>query len=270
MCSRTCLRRAPPINRIKGVTEINLEDDLGDVPSMPVSPVANSVNSSLAAERDADTDLQGPQEGPGFLFVGLAHAFADKPPQRFSDSDGPNIVGSFGDGKQRSTCKVRRELGGGGARGKDADDIRQVGSNLVAVGRAQGLAQVVPTQATRAGSAPTPEAASSSDDFISCDVRHLALRRRAKRDKAWQGRLAGGMLSAHFGQNALISRAEQRRVEEGVAGTGELSLRSESFAAGLASRHIIVLPRLGGRAAWASQSSSRSPSSQRRHRRVVC
>ena len=63
-----------PINGVKRMSEVDLQDDIQkQIPSC-WAPVPDSMDGCVAAQRNSDPDLQGPQEGLGFLLVGLAQS----------------------------------------------------------------------------------------------------------------------------------------------------------------------------------------------------
>ena len=102
-----------PLGPWRCIAEVNLQDDIGGMPSVAVRPLAHRMDQRLAAQRDTDSYLQGPQGGLRILLVRLAQTLADKTSQALPDSDGPNIVCPLRNGMESGTSEVGRKLGGG-------------------------------------------------------------------------------------------------------------------------------------------------------------
>ena len=81
-----------------------------------------------------------------------------------------------------------RKLGRSVASNQQPNDLREVSSDLVAVGAGQGLAKVVPPKAGGPRGAPKPKIAGGCKDLLHGDVRDDRLGGRPKRHKAGASR----------------------------------------------------------------------------------
>ena len=217
-------------DRIKGIAEVELNQDTVLRPRVVLQPVPRSVHDGFGARRDADSNLQGPKLVTGGL--------TDVGTQKLPDQSAKNLAYSyrpdasrFGEGVQGGTSQVRGEGCRGLATGQEVAQRGQVRRNRASVSSTQAFAQVVGAKARRPRGRGALETANGLNDGLSTELRHSPWTGDSKASKVWQR--AVRMFGLQGGQSGCVTR-EGWLLHQRVAGTREPPLSCQAAATGVA------------------------------------
>jgi hypothetical protein len=173
-------KQSKAVHTVERILEVHFEKHFVCCPGVAFGPLPSGVNSCLAPQFDADSNLQRPEILIGIIPRCVTEHFANQAPNGFTDRDGPDAARFLREGVEPGPAQVRRHNCGSFPFGKQLAWANQVGGDLVPVGCGQCFLDVVGSEPGRSRSRGSRERLQGTNDSFTREFWHRSWPGRAK------------------------------------------------------------------------------------------